>query len=281
MRVVLIASAPPPALGLSATLARMGHDVAALVAFRGPDGRYGYDYPFGLHQAAPDGDLLFVRSGARLGPLLRAYEPEIAICASFPARIPDDALRVPAPRHHQHASGPAAALPRPEPDRLVDPQRRHRARDHRPPDDERVRRGADLRAGRRPDRRRRGPGARRRRALRSAGRGAARRGACARQGRRVRRSPGRVAGRLRGRLRARISWRSTGRTTRVTSTTRRARGSCRHRSTAGVARSPSSTDGACGSLRTSLDDEQGGTRVDCGDGPLWVLDSEPVAAAVA
>jgi methionyl-tRNA formyltransferase len=34
-------------------------------------------------------------------------------------------------------------------------------------------------------------------------------------------------------------------------------------------------------VRTSLDGEQGGTRVECGDGPLWVLDSEPVAAAVA
>jgi hypothetical protein len=33
-------------------------------------------------------------------------------------------------------------------------------------------------------------------------------------------------------------------------------------------------------LRTSLDGARGGTRVDCGDGPLWVLDSEPVAAAV-
>jgi methionyl-tRNA formyltransferase len=97
MQVVLIASAPAAALGLSATLAAMGHDVAALVAFRGPDGRYGNGYPFGLHQAAPDGDLMFVRSGKRLGPLLRAYEPEIAICASFPARIPDDALA--APRH--------------------------------------------------------------------------------------------------------------------------------------------------------------------------------------
>ena len=33
-------------------------------------------------------------------------------------------------------------------------------------------------------------------------------------------------------------------------------------------------------LRTQLDGERGGLRVDCGDGPLWVLDSEPVAAAV-
>jgi methionyl-tRNA formyltransferase len=73
----------------------MGHDVPALVSFRGPEGRYGPGYPLALHQAAPDGDLLFVRSGARLASLLRAYEPDIALCASFPALIPADALEVP------------------------------------------------------------------------------------------------------------------------------------------------------------------------------------------
>lgn len=97
MRVVLIASAPPAALGLSSSLADLGHDPLALVAFRGPEGRYSSGYPSALHAAAPDGDLLFVRSGERLGSLLRAYEPDVAICASFPARIPDDALA--APRH--------------------------------------------------------------------------------------------------------------------------------------------------------------------------------------
>ena len=97
MRVVLIASAPPPALELSSSLANLGHDVAALVSFRGPEGRYGSGYPSALHAGAPDGDLLFVRSGDRLGSLLRSYEPDVALCASFPARIPDDALAV--PRH--------------------------------------------------------------------------------------------------------------------------------------------------------------------------------------
>ena len=97
MRVVLIASAPPPALELSSSLANLGHDVAALVSFRGPEGRYGSGYPSALHAGAPDGDLLFVRSGDRLGSLLRSYEPDVALCASFPARIPDEALA--APRH--------------------------------------------------------------------------------------------------------------------------------------------------------------------------------------
>ncbi len=95
MRIVLIASAPPPALGLGATLAGMGHHVPALVAIRAPEGRYGDGYPVALHGAAPEGDLLFVRSGELLGPLLAAYEPDVALCASFPARIPADALQTP------------------------------------------------------------------------------------------------------------------------------------------------------------------------------------------
>ena len=95
MRVVLIASAPPPAIELSHGLAAMGHEIVALVAIRAPEGRYGADYPFALHGAAPNADLLFVRSGERLGALLRAYAPDVALCGSFPARIPDDALDAP------------------------------------------------------------------------------------------------------------------------------------------------------------------------------------------
>jgi hypothetical protein len=37
MRVVLIASAPPPALELSSSLADLGHELAALISFRGPE----------------------------------------------------------------------------------------------------------------------------------------------------------------------------------------------------------------------------------------------------
>jgi len=87
----------------------MGHEVAAVVAIRAPEGRYGQGYPFALHPAAPDGDLLFVRSGERLGELLRAYTPDVALCASFPSRIPGDALA--APRHGILNSHPAL-LPR-------------------------------------------------------------------------------------------------------------------------------------------------------------------------
>jgi methionyl-tRNA formyltransferase len=97
VRVVLIASAPPPAVGFSQLLGQLGHDVVALIAYRAPAGRWGPAYPLALHEAAPDGDLAFVRSGRGVGPLLRAYAPDLALCATFPARIPDEALDV--PRH--------------------------------------------------------------------------------------------------------------------------------------------------------------------------------------
>src|SRR3954465_5328660 len=82
MRIVLISSAPPPALGLSQILTSMGHELPALIAFRGPEGRYGPGFPFALHEAAPDADLLFARTGKHLAGLLRAYEPDLALCAA-------------------------------------------------------------------------------------------------------------------------------------------------------------------------------------------------------
>ncbi|HEY2600747.1 MAG TPA: formyltransferase family protein [Thermoleophilaceae bacterium] len=95
MRIVLIASAPPAALGYHRVLTGLGHDVPALFAYRGPEGRYGPGYPFALHGAAPDADLVLVRSNRHMAGLFRAYEPDLVCCASFPIKVPDEALAVP------------------------------------------------------------------------------------------------------------------------------------------------------------------------------------------
>jgi methionyl-tRNA formyltransferase len=92
---VLIASAPPAAFGYFEVLTALGHDVPALFSFRGREGRYGPGYPHALLDAAPDADLVLVRSGRHLAGLLRAYEPDLAFCASFPVKVPDDALAAP------------------------------------------------------------------------------------------------------------------------------------------------------------------------------------------
>jgi methionyl-tRNA formyltransferase len=95
MRVVLFASAPPAAFGFSQTLTGLGHELPALVSYRGPEGRYGPGFPFALHEIARGADLIFVSSGRELAGLLGAYAPDLAFCASFPIKIPDDALAVP------------------------------------------------------------------------------------------------------------------------------------------------------------------------------------------
>jgi methionyl-tRNA formyltransferase len=95
MRIVLFASAPPAAFGFSETLTALGHEVPALVSYRGPEGRYGPGFPFALHGAAPGADLIFVSSGRQLAALLGAYSPDLAFCASFPIKIPDEAIAAP------------------------------------------------------------------------------------------------------------------------------------------------------------------------------------------
>ncbi len=96
MRVVLIATAPPAALGMDAALRATGHEVTALLALRTPPGRFGPHAAGGLLAAAPGADVVFVSTPARLAALLAVYAPDAAVCSSFPARIPAAALAVPA-----------------------------------------------------------------------------------------------------------------------------------------------------------------------------------------
>jgi methionyl-tRNA formyltransferase len=95
LRIVLIATAPPAALTVDATLRRHGYVVVAIMSLRVAPGRFGPYEPARVLRAAPGGDLLFIASPAQLVPLLGAYAPDVAVCCSFPARIPDAALTVP------------------------------------------------------------------------------------------------------------------------------------------------------------------------------------------
>jgi methionyl-tRNA formyltransferase len=94
-RIVLIATAPPAALTVDAALRRLGYDVVAILSLRVAPGRFGAYDPAWLLRAAPGGDVLFIASPATLGPLLGAYAPDVALCCSFPAQIPEAALAVP------------------------------------------------------------------------------------------------------------------------------------------------------------------------------------------
>lgn len=109
LRVALLATAPPAAIGVDTALRGLGHDVVALVAVRVPPGRYGPHGPAFLFEVAPAGDLVFVSDMTRLAGILATFEPDLALCVSFPARIPDAALSVP---RHGIVNGHPSLLPR-------------------------------------------------------------------------------------------------------------------------------------------------------------------------
>ena len=105
---MLTSSAPPVAVKISELLAELAHEVPAVVALRAEPGHYGADYPSGLHDVVPDADLLFVRSGQGLGALLRASEPDVALCVTFRRSSPTTLLTRRA-TNRQRAPGAAAA----------------------------------------------------------------------------------------------------------------------------------------------------------------------------
>ena len=68
---------------------------------------------------APKGvDLLFARDKHAIEPLLRAYEPDLMLCAGFPWKIPQAALDVPTARLGEPAPCAPAPAPRPDPVRV-------------------------------------------------------------------------------------------------------------------------------------------------------------------
>jgi methionyl-tRNA formyltransferase len=95
VRVVLISQIPAAAHGLDALLRELGHEPVALLVARETDKRYGED--LGAHVVgAPAGlDVLVPASRDRVAPLLGFHEPDLAVCAGFPWKIPEVALAVP------------------------------------------------------------------------------------------------------------------------------------------------------------------------------------------
>jgi methionyl-tRNA formyltransferase len=94
LRVVVITQVPPAAHGLTALLQGLGHEPVALLCSRQNAPRYG---EFLEHvRDAPDVlDVVIPAARDRIAPLLRAYEPDVAVCVGFPWRIPPEALAVP------------------------------------------------------------------------------------------------------------------------------------------------------------------------------------------
>jgi methionyl-tRNA formyltransferase len=95
-RVVLVTRILPVALGFSATIEAAGHELVALLTIRAGN-RYG---PMGeldplLGGIPPELDVLLPGTRAAIAPLLAAVLPDLVVCMGFPWKIPAEALGVP------------------------------------------------------------------------------------------------------------------------------------------------------------------------------------------
>ena len=95
MRVAVISRVDRAVSGLAAVLRRIGHEpVGALTTPLGGD-RYGPDTLGEIAGQAADGfDVVVAGSRSRIAPLLAALDADVAISAAFPVLVPADALDV-------------------------------------------------------------------------------------------------------------------------------------------------------------------------------------------
>ena len=95
LRVVLVTQVPDAAHGVAELLRASGHDPVAVLCSREHAGRYGNAFDTLVRDAPAEMDVVIPASRARMAPLLRAYEPDTFLCFGFPWKIPSDALAVP------------------------------------------------------------------------------------------------------------------------------------------------------------------------------------------
>jgi methionyl-tRNA formyltransferase len=97
LRVVIVTRIPPVLAGFDGVIREAGHEVVGFLTIRNVDGRYG---PPSLTDelvmgAADDLDVLLPARRSNIAPLLASLEPDLVVCMGFPWRIPPDALSVP------------------------------------------------------------------------------------------------------------------------------------------------------------------------------------------
>jgi methionyl-tRNA formyltransferase len=95
-RVAIVTRILPVALGFHAALRDAGHDPVALLTIRDTDGRYGGFDLAGMLDALPaELDILMPARRTSIAPLLESVHPDLAVCMGFPWKVPADALAVP------------------------------------------------------------------------------------------------------------------------------------------------------------------------------------------
>ncbi len=96
MRVALFSRVPAVVVRLDALLRALGHECVGVVTTEGPPGRYG-DTPLAslVDERPRHLDVLVASGSRRFAPLLAALAPDLALSGGFPVRIPAEALAVP------------------------------------------------------------------------------------------------------------------------------------------------------------------------------------------
>jgi methionyl-tRNA formyltransferase len=94
LRVALISQIQPAVEAYVAGLRALGHEPVGLLCVR-VTSRYEFDLGTHVAGAPPDMDVVLPSSRERVAPLLRALEPDLALCAGFPWKLPAEALEVP------------------------------------------------------------------------------------------------------------------------------------------------------------------------------------------
>jgi methionyl-tRNA formyltransferase len=96
-RVIIVTRIRPVLEGFDAVVRAAGHEPVALLTMRSTDERYGPIAQTGelLKGAAPELDVLIPGSRSSIAPLLASVEPDLVVCMGFPWKVPPDALAVP------------------------------------------------------------------------------------------------------------------------------------------------------------------------------------------
>jgi len=94
MRVVIVSRILPVVQGFHAALRELGHEPVALLTMVDRDGRYG-GFELDLREVPAELDVLMPARRSSIAALLRAVEPDLVVCMGFPWKIPATALAVP------------------------------------------------------------------------------------------------------------------------------------------------------------------------------------------
>ncbi len=95
-RVVIVTRILPVVLGFYGALRDAGHEPIALLTVRDNDGRYGgFELGSMLGEVPAELDVLMPARRASIAPLLEAVRPDLVVCTGFPWKIPASALAVP------------------------------------------------------------------------------------------------------------------------------------------------------------------------------------------